>query len=302
VNIINIFPMYLVFYRILWLFSLLPFKVLYIISDGFYFLAYHIIQYRKKVVMNNLKKAFPEKNEDELKRISKAFYHHLCDLVIEIIALVSIKKETIMKRFRYENPELLDELYDKGKSVCMVTGHYGNWEWMTSFHLIQKHSCKAIYKKLKNKLVDRLLIDLREKFGAETVEKKEATRFMLNAHNHHELHATLFLGDQKPGKKDSRYWTKFLNQDTSVFLGVEKIARKTNQPVVFIHYIKEKRGYYTCRYIKLFDNSSKTKPYEITEAHIQTLERIIREKPEYWLWSHRRWKHKKPEYYREVKT
>lgn len=284
---------YPVFYGIIWILTLLPFKVLYIISDFLSFITYHLIPYRKKVTLTNLKKSFPEKSSTEINKIAKKFYRHLFDLFLESFKLLQMNEEQILKRFDYKNPEVLDELYSKNKSIITVFGHYGNWEWLASLPLVTKYKVLAIYKPLANSSFDKFFIRLRGKFGIETVTIQQALRKILNFQQNKELTITFFLGDQRPMGRYIKYWTTFLNQDTPILLGVEKISKQTDQAVVFIDIQKKKRGFYEIVFIKLFENPKETEEFEITEKHIRILEKIIINRPELWLWSHRRWKHKK---------
>ncbi len=280
-------------YSIIWLITLLPINLLYKLSDVMYFLAYYVVGYRKKVVITNLKNAFPLKDNKEIKQITKAFYAHLCDNLLETALMINMPAKEYAKRFVFKNLEVLDDLYKKGKSVCAVFGHYGNWDWTSALNMYTKYQVYAIYMPIKNKNIDNLVNKLRGKFGMKLIHKQYAARTILNLSESKELFIAYFIGDQTPSKHEISYWTKFLNQDTPVFLGTEKIARKTNQAVVYFDITKVKRGYYEIEFIKLFENSSETKEYEITESHLRYLEKRIIEKPEYWLWSHRRWKYKK---------
>ena len=282
-------------YSIIWLITLFPLPVLYQISNILYFLAYYVVGYRKKVVVSNLKNAFPLKSNTEIKKITKSFYLHLCDNLIETAAMIHMPKKSFDKRFIFKNVDVINELYDKGKSICAVFGHYGNWDWYALLQFYVKHQVYAIYMPIKNKNIDKLVNNLRSKFGVKMIHKAYAAKKILDMHNSGELFITFFISDQTPSKREISYWTTFLNQDTAVFLGAEKIARKTNQAVVFFDIIKKKRGYYEIEFLKLFENSKDTRQYEITKAHLKCLEKRIIEKPEYWLWSHRRWKYKKTE-------
>ena len=282
---------YYIIYGFLWMLSLLPFRILYIISDALYIVAYYVLGYRKTVVVSNLKNAFPEKSNQEIRFIAKQFYKHLCNVIFETIALLTMSEQTMKRRVTYRNIEIFDDLYKKDKHVCVITGHYGNWEWICSSPLWLQHKSVTLYQPLKNKHFDKLMSKLRTKFGAEIIPKREGVKRILQLHKQETLTASLFIGDQTPMKHEIQYWTTFLNQDTPVYLGIEKIARKSNQAVVFLSPKKIKRGYYEIEIIKISENGKETKPYEITEAHVNLLEKTIRSKPEYWLWSHRRWKH-----------
>ncbi len=284
---------YYILFGIFWIIMLLPLRVLYLFSDILYFFSYYLIAYRKKVTLTNLKKSFPEKSSVEIRKIAKRFYRHLFDQFIESFKLLQMNEEQILKRFDYRNPEVLDELYSKDKSIITVFGHYGNWEWLASLPLVTKYKVLAIYKPLANSSFDKFFIRLREKFGIKTITIQQTLKKILDYQQNKELTITFFLGDQRPMRRYIKYWTTFLNQDTPILLGVEKISKQTDQAVVFIDIQKKKRGFYKIVFIKLFENPKETEEFEITEKHIRILEKIIINRPEFWLWSHRRWKHEK---------
>lgn len=272
---------------------LLPLRVLYLKSNFFYFILFHIAGYRKNVVLDNLRNSFPEKSDEEIKNITKKYYLHLCDMFIETFKSIHLTEKQIKKRVEIKNIEVLDELYAKNKSVIAVLGHYGNWEWLFGLPLATKYKVLAIHKPIQNRCFNTLTNKIRSKFGIEMITMKGAFKSILNYQKKNELTLTYFLSDQTPVKEDINFWTNFLNQDTPVFLGAERIAKKTNQAVVFFNIKKIKRGYYSLEIEKLFDEPNQTSEHEITEKHVQTLEKHIKKEPAYWLWSHRRWKHKR---------
>ena len=280
------------FYAFAWLFSLMPLGIQYLFSDFIFFLIYYLSAYRKKVVLSNLRNSFPDKNDEELKRIMRKFYKHLADLFIENIAIIHISEKEILKRVKFKNPEILDEFYKKNKSVAIVTAHYCNWEWLASIALLTKLKVIAIVKPLSNKYFNNFINSLRHKFGMHTVAMNKIAREILAAKNNKQAIATFFAADQSPMKAEIKYWADFLNQKTAVYLGLEKIVKKHDHAVVFFKMNKVKRGYYEVEIIKLFDGVGKVSEHEITEKHLKVLEEIIINKPEYWLWSHKRWKHK----------
>ena len=276
-----------------WLISILPTRVFYFFSDILYVLLYKIFGYRTKVVRENLKNSFPEKTKAELLSIEKKFYHHLCDLMVEYMLIPHISEKQIRKRCVFKNPDVINNFYDKGKSVICVTGHYGNWEMLSGYQFFSKHRIVAIYKPLTNLHFDNYFKAMREKFGAEAVSMAEAIRVLLRYNSTKTLTLSLFIADQSPTKGQSHYWTNFLNQDSSVFIGVERIAQKTDFAVVFLKQRKVSRGHYEVEVEVISENPKSMKEFDLTEAHVRVLEKQIREQPEYWLWSHRRWKHKR---------
>ncbi len=276
----------------LWLFTLLPLQVLYIFSDITYIFLYYIIGYRKKIVFINLNRAFPEKNEREITKIAKGYYKHISDFIFESVKIIHLSQRNLKKRFQIKNPEVIDELYRKNKDVALVSGHYGNWEWGFVFPKYFSYKFFVIYMPLKNKYADFFTKKQRSKCGLEMVPMKEVYRKIIKSKKEGKKIVTWFLGDQRPPGKRAKYWTNFLNMETAFYLGTEKIARKTDAAVVFLHIDKIKRGHYQVEFIKLFEETKDTVEHEITNKHIRTLEGKIREKPEYWLWSHRRWRGK----------
>jgi Kdo2-lipid IVA lauroyltransferase/acyltransferase len=283
---------YLFIYAFLWAFTLLPLQVLHFFSDITFFLLYHVFGYRKKIVFINLQHAFPEKNKKEIKKIAKDYYSHISDFIFESIKIIHLSNKTLKKRFQIKNPELIDELYKKNKDIALVSGHYGNWEWGFIFPEYFSYKFYVIYMPLKNKYADLFTKKQRSKCGLEMVPMKDIYRKILISKKKKEKTITWFLGDQRPPGKKAKYWTEFLNMETAFYLGTEKIARKIDAAVVFLHIDKIKRGHYQVEFIKLFDDTKDTATYEITNKHIRTLEQKIREKPAFWLWSHRRWRGK----------
>lgn len=283
-----------VIYAFVWLLSFLPFRVLYIISDFNYFVLAYLIRYRRNVIDNNLKNAFPEKTDKERADIRRAYYHHLCDYFIETLKFLNMSEKSIMKRCSVENIDEIARFHRDGKSVACIMGHYCNWEWVCSYPLWDTiPQFLPIYKPLHNKVMDKLFINIRSNFGASPIAKKMVLRSIINNKRDGIVSMIGFVGDQTPTKKNIRYWTNFLNQDTPIFLGVEKIARKFDLPVAYVKMNKVKRGYYSIEFELICESSKNTNEFEITEKHTRILEKQIKENPAYWLWSHKRWKHKR---------
>ena len=277
----------------IYLLSALPFRALYILSNGMYVFLYHITGYRKKVVITNLKNSFPEKTEDEINAICKQYYSYLCDLFLETFKTLTISKKSMLKHcyFHPEAQKLFDRLADENKSVILVLGHLGNWEWAgNTFSLCCRHQLYVIYHPLRNKQFDGLMYKMRSHFGTKLIAKKDTFRTMLAQKG--ELNATAFIADQTPFP-DNAYWVRFLNQDTPVFKGTEIIAKKINYPIVYVNVNRIKRGYYELNAEMLCENPAATADEEITLMHTRRLEQDIIARPETWLWSHKRWKHKR---------
>lgn len=285
--------LFYLFYISTYLISQLPLKGLYVISDISRFFTYHVFRYRRKIVTENLRNSFPEKSTEELKRIEKLFYKHFCDLFLETIYLLHTSKEKAIKMCKFNNIEILRNYYPQGKSVILATGHYNNWEILNLFAYYLDHKVIGIYKPILNKRIEAFINKYRERYGAFAVPMQDAFRYVIACQQKKELFFLGLISDQTPAKSEIRYWTTFLNQETPVFLGVEKIAVKTNQPVLFCNVRKVARGRYEVDIELLCENPKDTKPFEITDMHVHALEKLIHEAPEYWLWSHRRWKYKK---------
>jgi len=276
------------------LLGLTPFWLLYIWADLIYFVCYYVIGYRKKTVIQNLNKSFPEKTDQEIKEISRQFFRHFADLVVETIKAFQISETELRKRFRYKNPEVLNELYAQGKSIALLSGHYGNWEWTIALPKIIRHQVNVIYRPIQDETFDQYMKQVRSRFGMLMMMARISGRTMLELEKSGQLSATYYLTDQT-ALKDTDYWTMFLNQETAVFPGAEIMATKFKQAVVFMDIQKVRRGYYEVEFTKLFDDASAIEKYEVTKAHTKFLEEIIRKRPELWLWSHKRWKHTRPE-------
>jgi KDO2-lipid IV(A) lauroyltransferase len=276
----------------IYLVALLPFPAVYLLSDFMYFVLYRLIGYRRKVVRQNLLRSFPEKKEEEIIKIEKEFYVFLCDLMLETQKMLTISKNEALKRCRFKDQSIFDRLYEQKKNVIIVMGHYGNWEWGgNTMALACKYQLCVIYKPLANEKFNELVIKMRTRFGAKPYSSTNVLREMLS--DRHMLTATAFIADQTPPPENA-YWMNFLNQDTPIFQGTEKIARKLNYAVVYAKVDRLKRGYYEISLELLSENPSTTADGEITRMHTAKLERDIIEKPAIWLWSHRRWKHKRP--------
>lgn len=281
------------FYSINWIITLLPLRVLYLFSGLFYFFIYYFPGYRKKVVSTNLRNSFPEKSEKELKSIERKFYSHLADLMIEIMKLTHMSPGEMRKRMVYENPELLSRLHREGRDIVCVLGHFNNWEWYRQITEISGYTFISAYKPIKNTYFDRFMNSLRLKGGAVLSPMSMVLRDLISYRKQGILTFSGYLTDQTPAKNEIQYWTTFLNQDTPVYLGPAKIASKFNMAVIFMNIQKVKRGYYRTKMELLIENAGGLTETQITEIHVKRLDELIRERPEFWIWSHRRWKHKR---------
>lgn len=286
--------LYAVFYAVVWILAWLPLSVLYGFSYLIFLLLYYVVRYRRKVVWENLSNSFPEKSKKELRQIERNFYLHFADTFFETLKLIHISDNEMQKRMYVSNPEELKQLFDDKKSVIVLLGHYGNWEWITSIYLNYPGIIGGeLYRPLKNKYFDRFFLNLRERFGTVNIPKNDALRTIVGFHKEGKVFGLGFIADQIPSRNNLHYWNTFLNQETAFLNGPERIARKGGYAVVYLDVRKKRRGYYTCDIITLTENAKETKENEITDKYVELFERTIRRNPAYWLWTHKRWKHKR---------
>jgi Kdo2-lipid IVA lauroyltransferase/acyltransferase len=272
--------------------SLLPLPVLYLLADLLYFIVYHIVGYRKKVVLNNLQSSFPEKSEAEIKTIAKAFYNQLTDVVVEILKLRSMNKEEMERRIVFANQELLDDFVKSGTPVITMGSHSCNWEWVLSAGAVQfDFPAEGVYKPLNNPYFEDFMLRTRSRLGARLIKMKDTLRDF--AANRHLPRVIAMLSDQTPLRSEITFWTTFLNQDTPFYEGAEKLAKKFKYPVMFLDVKRTRRGFYTLTFELISDGTSDAVP--ITEVFAQKLEAAIRRAPANYLWTHKRWKHRRPE-------
>lgn len=280
----------------MYLHALLPFRALYILSDFLYFLVYKVIRYRLKVVRINLKNSFPEKTDKELHVIEKEFYHHFCDYFVETLKLLNISDEEMQKRMVFENMDIVKDLMKDGNSALMFLGHYGNWEWVPSITMSfrnkedQNKLLGQIYRPLKNKAVDDLFLKIRSRFGSFGIAKNETLRVIVKLRKAKQQILIGFMADQTPSFHNIHYWSTFMNQESAVFTGVERIAKQTGFAVVYLDMEKVKRGHYKGTVKLISDKPQDAPEFYITETYIREMERTILRNPAYWLWTHKRWK------------
>lgn len=272
----------------------LPFWVIYRLADLFYVYLFYIYKYRRNVVHENLTNSFPEKSPEEIKRITKKYYHHLSDIGLETIKFYGMTEKQIGDRLKINNLDLYEEYGNQGKGIIVLAMHYNNWEWSHYMQKFIKAQLLVVYNPVKkNKKLERFILDARERFGAISVPVNHAVRTVLQYNGSERPGSLMLAADQTP-KAYSQFWTTFLNQETAFFIVPAKIAIKNNQPIIMHHTRKIGRGRYEVFHSKLIENPTDYTPEEIMMAYAKRLEEIIRAEPEYWLWSHRRWKHKRP--------
>lgn len=282
-----------IFYAILYAFSLLPFWLLYGFSWIIYILLNYVIGYRRKVIYNNLKNSFPEKSETEIKSIQKKFYKNFAEYMVETLKSFSITQEELNKRHTFNNLEIFKECENEQKDVILMAGHIFNWEWFVSLAPnIYTEKTVAVYHKVRNDFWNERINQIRGKFGTMPLDMKKTARYMMNTPNNGE-HAYLFVADQSPKQSAIHYSLKFLNQDTPVFVGFDKLAIKKEMAVIFCKMVKVKQGYYHTTFERILPEGENYEPMEIVHKFFQNLEETIKENPDNWLWSHKRWKYKK---------
>ena len=270
--------------------SISPFWLLYLRSDFYFFMVYHVVHYRRKVVRQNLLRSFPEKDLKEIKAIEKRFYHNLCDQVVETCKLMRMSVDDIKQRITVTNPEVVEALYVRQKSLFFAIPHSGNWEWFGKrMQTLSGHHPMAIYKKVKNPDFDRFILDLRTSLPVEMIESDAALRTL--ARRSGTLDAVLILADQTSFGLESDYWNQFLNQETCWFTGLERMSKFLDYAIVFVDMKRQGRGRYELTFHLVTDDPKSTGKGEIMEQYSQHIERFIHEQPDNWLWSHRRWKH-----------
>lgn len=286
--------LYYFIFAFTWLVSFIPFWLLYRISDLMYLIAFYLVRYRKATVYNNLRRSFPEKSAQEIERLAELFYRHFCDFLLELMKCIRISIPDLDKRMHFVNPEIFTEMAKEHKSFALVSSHYNNWEWLINLPLKMPHDFLVIYRPLKRKAVDRLSNYMRGRNKPILLPMEHIFREALKYRSEARLFSIWFIADQRP-PRNSRFWTRFLNQEAAFFEGVEKISTKLGLAVVFMDVQKVRRGFYTVTLTKLFEDAAKTQAHEVTLTCVRVMEDQIRKKPEFWLWSHKRFKHVRPE-------
>lgn len=289
------------FVFLLWyLLSLLPLRVLYILSDLLFYPLYYAVRYRRGIIRDNLTKSFPEKSREEIIRIEKQFYAFFCDYVVETLKLFSISEKQLKRRMTFEGADEMVCAMEKGnKNFCFIyLGHYCNWEWVASLpYWVPGHIlCGQIYHPLRNQAFDRLFLRLRNQFGGECIPMKETLRRIIELRRSGQKTIIGFISDQTPKWNSIHHWTEFMHRDTPVFIGTEKIGKQVDALIYYADVKRVKRGYYHCTFKPLSHNVKEVPDFELTDLFTQELERMIRENPPYWLWSHNRWKRTKEEW------
>jgi KDO2-lipid IV(A) lauroyltransferase len=281
------------YYILVYPISLLPLQIIYLFTDFFFLLIITIVPYRKKVIEGNLKRSFPEKSDREIKKIRNQFYRHFTDLLAEGVKNLSISENELRRRLTVQNPELMTKLFEKNQSVLLVSGHYNNWEWLiTGQNLLFKHQAVGIGMPMTSAFWDKKINEQRSRYGMKILNSKNVRTAFEEMKN--DVFATLILSDQSPGDARKAYWMEFLNQQTAILFGCEQMAHRYEQAVVFFVLHTVKRGHYSMELKLITDNPSSKNWGEITEIHTKLLEKEIIRNPQFWLWSHKRWKREIP--------
>lgn len=281
--------LFTILYPLFWLSSWLPMRILYFISDIFYLIIYHLVKYRRNVVRTNLVSSYPNKELSEIIQIEKGYYHHLCDLLIEFWKQITASKSFLENHVELNGFEKIQDVQESNQSIMMVMGHVNSWEWAAQKICFRsKFPFYILYRPLKNKQIDKLVLDVRTKFGTELIGMNAIVRYL--AKNRDNVVGGCFIADQNPPKQNA-LWANFLRKETAFFSGFQKLSRKFGQPVYFLEVFKVSRGKYRCTLEELIGNPKEMTEEEMTQVFANRLEKQIDEQPSSWLWSHRRWKY-----------
>lgn len=292
--------LYCIVFTIWYLISLLPLKLLYVLSDGLFYLIYYVVKYRRPLVRKNLTDSFPEKSLDEIVKIERGFYSWFCDYIVETLKLFTMSKRQMRRRMVFHNAEAVDKEIAAGKSCAIYLGHYGNWEWISSLPLwlSDEATCLQIYHVLENKAFDELFLYVRGRMGSTSVPMADTLRSIIKRKAEGQRLVIGFIADQVPLWNSIHYWSDFLHHDTPVFTGTERIAKHQDMAVFYLDVSRPKRGYYEAEFKLVTDKAKEEPQFAITESYMKLLEATIQRKPQFWLWSHNRWKRTHEEYNR----
>lgn len=288
------FLVYILVYPFLWLVSILPFRLLYAFSDFLYFWIYKVVGYRKKVVQDNLRLVFPNKSKAEINDITVKFYHHFCDMMVEAIKSLTISEKEMKERFKFTNIEMITDIEKMNKSIILMCAHYGSWEWIFILNRFVDPNTigYAVYKRLANPYFDRLVKSIRAKYNSHLITTKEAVSTLIRAKVNGQLTISGFVSDQTAKSQSAYHWGKFMGYTVPMHTGAETLAKRLDMAVVFFRVKRLKRGYYETTFELITLNPKEYKDYEITDKFFRLVEKQIEEAPQYYLWTHKRWKHK----------
>lgn len=297
--------LYNIIYGIFYLVSKLPYRALYVISDIANLVLYHIVRYRRDIVRRNITSAFPEKSLEECISIERGFYKWFCDYFVETVKLMSVSRQELLSRIEFRGIDKIEECFDRGQTCAGILGHYGNWELLSATGLvINKHPeavIGLIYHPLRSQLFDRLFINMRQSMGGVCVPKKDILRYLVSFRSQNLMNLFGYIADQAPRYRNIHLWLPFLNHDTPVFTGAERIMRKMNNAVFYIDVERPERGKYIYTFKLMTDKPGEMPEFEITKKFFVMLEQTIRREPRFYLWSHNRWKRTREEFDKEFK-
>ncbi len=297
--------LYRTLYCIWYTLSMLPLSVHYALSRVLYFFLVYILHYRHKVISGNLCLAFPDKDERQIKQLQREFYSFFCDYIAETVKFATMSRDEIASRMTFEDAEPLNELVKQGRSIALMLGHYGNWEMVTSIRRCftpVNVGYGHIYHPLENEVMNRLFLTFRDRLGSMSVSMRETLRWLMRHEREGRPTVLGYISDQVPTWTNIHYWLTFMNRETPVFTGVERIARKLHQAVYYVDVRCVKRGYYTARLVPITLDASQVDEHFVTDRYFELLEQTIRRAPQYWLWSHNRWKRTREEFDRNYET
>lgn len=297
--------LYNIIYGIFYLVSKLPYRALYVISDIANLVLYHIVRYRRDIVRRNITSAFPEKSLEECISIEHGFYKWFCDYFVETVKLMSVSRQELLSRIEFRGTDKIEECFDRGQTCAGILGHYGNWELLSATGLVIKKHPEAviglIYHPLRSQLFDRLFINMRQSMGGVCVPKKDILRYLVSFRSQNLMNLFGYIADQAPRYRNIHLWLPFLNHDTPVFTGAERIMRKMNNAVFYIDVERPERGKYIYTFKLMTDKPGEMPEFEITKKFFAMLEQTIRRDPRFYLWSHNRWKRTREEFDKEFK-
>ena len=292
--------LYMILHGLTYALSLLPLRVHYVLSDVIFLLVYHVLRYRRKLVRKNLADSFPEKSAPERYRLERQFYHWLCDYVAETVKLLSISDKALLRHIEFRGVDQLEQVFDEGRNCAAILGHYCNWEWLSAtglaFHRYPEAVMGLIYHPLYNEAFDRLFIDIRKAHGGDCIPKKDILRHLITYRRAGRRSLFGYISDQSPRWKDIHLFLPFLNHETPVFTGGERIMRKMNNAVFYVDMERPRRGHYVCTFRLVTLEPASLPDNEVTVRFFQMLESSIRRQPAFYLWTHNRWKRTKEEF------
>ena len=296
--------LYYIVFTLWYIISLLPLRVLYVLSDVLYLVLYRIVGYRRRTVWTNIVTAFPEMTAEEHHDVERGFYHFFCDYMVESIKLLTMSEAEMKRRMVFKSAERINEVVESGLSCAVYLGHYCNWEWITSLPLwvTPKAQCGQIYHPLENKDFDKLFLRMRQRFGAKCIAMNKTLREMVRYRKEGQPVVIGYISDQVPMWQNIHHWCNFLHHDTPVLTGTERIARSMNHAVFYMEVSRVKRGYYEVEFKLVTREPDKMPEYAVTDRYFQLLEDTIRKRPELWLWSHNRWKRTREKFNRFYET